>query len=61
MMIDIQKLRNDIKDYYGTAAFNGFPMAMVDVINVDRLSDQEIVDLAMKREMSLEKYFIQEK
>ena len=60
MVIDIQKLRNDIKDYYGTAVFNGFPMAMIDVINVDRLSDQEIVDLVLKKKMSLEKYFIQE-
>ena len=60
MMIDIQKLRNDIKDYYGTAVFNGFPMAMIDVINVDCLSDKEVVDLALEKKMNLEKYFIQE-
>ena len=60
MTIDIQRLRNDIKDNYGTAIFNGFPMAVVDLGKVERMSDQEIVDFALKKNMRLEKYIVQE-
>ena len=60
MTIDIQRLRNDIKDNYGTAMFNGFPMAVMDLSKIDRMSDQEIVEVALKKNIKLEKYSIQE-
>ena len=60
MTIDIQRLRNDIKDNYGTAMFNGFPAAVMDFAKVDKMSDQEIVEYALKKNIRLEKYSIQE-
>ena len=36
MQFDIERLREDLKDYYGTAMFNGFPMAMMEVDKVSR-------------------------
>ena len=60
MTIDIQRLRNDIKDNYGTAMSNGFPMAVVELSKVERMSDQEIVEFALKKNIRLEKYIIQE-
>jgi len=60
MTIDVQRLRNDIKDNYGTAMFNGFPMVVVDLGKVDRMSDQEIVNFAINKNMRLDKYIIQE-
>ncbi len=60
MTIDIQRLRKDIKDNYGTAMFNGFPAAVMDLAKVERMSDQEIVDFALKKNIRLEKYSIQE-
>lgn len=56
MTIDIQKLRNDLKDNYGTAMFNGFPMAVMDLAKIDRMSDQEIVEYALKKNLRIEKY-----
>ena len=47
---DIDELRNQLKDYYGTAAFafgegnNMGPMA--DLLNVDFLSDEEVIEEA---------------
>lgn len=32
--IDVNHLRRDMKDYYGTAMFNGFPMAVMDLSKV---------------------------
>ena len=31
MYLDIERLRNDMEDYYGIAMFSGFPMAVMDL------------------------------
>ena len=31
MDIDISRLRSDLEDYYGSAAFSGFPAALVEL------------------------------
>ena len=45
---DIDELRDQLKDYYGTAAFsmndNMGPMA--DLLSVDSLSDDEVMEVA---------------
>lgn len=56
MEIRIDRLRKDLMDYYGTAAFNGFPMAVVDLGKIERMSDEEIVRLAQEKGIALEKY-----
>ena len=56
--IDIRRLRRDLEDYYGTAMFSGFPMAVMEVSKVERMSDQELVDLAQKNGIDLRKYII---
>lgn len=54
--IDVNRLRRDMKDNYGTAMFNGFPMAIMDVTKVERASDQEIISMARKQNIDLSKY-----
>ena len=56
--IDVRRLRRDMKDYYGTAMFNGFPMAVMDLSKVERMSDRELVELAQKNGVDLRKYII---
>lgn len=56
--IDINRLRRDMKDYYGTAMFNGFPMAVIDLSRVERMSDRELVELAQKNGVDLRKYIL---
>ena len=56
--IDVKRLRRDMKDYYGTAMFNGFPMAVMDLSKVERLSDRELIELAQKNGVDLRKYII---
>ena len=48
MEYDVEQLRNLLKDYYGTSMFNGFPMAVIDLGKVDRMSDEEVIELAYK-------------
>lgn len=40
------KVKRDLEDYYGTAMFNGFPMAMMDLEKVKKASDNELYKMA---------------
>ena len=54
-MIDYDKLRNDLIEYFGTAmTFN--LMAMSDLIRVERASNDELVEIALKNNFDLNKY-----
>ena len=46
MIERIDKLRSDIMDYYGTASFNGFPVASVELSKVESMTDEELVRYA---------------
>lgn len=54
-MIDYEKLRKDLIDYFGTA-FTLNPMAMVDLLKVQNASDEELVDIALKNNFDLNRY-----
>lgn len=54
--IDIERLRKDIMDYYGTAIFNGFPMAVTDLGEVSNASPEELIKLAREKGIDLTKY-----
>ncbi len=53
---DSDMLRHDLLDYYGTAAFNGFPAAMMDVFAVERMSDDELWSQAQRNGFRMDKY-----
>ena len=44
--IDVDELRDYMTDYCGTAAFNGFPAAMVDVWDIERMDGYELCQKA---------------
>ena len=45
--IDYDKLREDLIDYYGTASYNGFPMAIIELTNVENASNDELINITM--------------
>ena len=53
---DLERLRKDLKDYYGTAMFNGNPAALMELSHISGLSNEEILDFAKKIGMNLDKY-----
>jgi hypothetical protein len=57
MTIDIDALREDLINYYGTA-MSSYPIAMMDLINVETASDEEIVDIAIQNGFDLSDYEI---
>ena len=57
MNIDIERLREDLINYFGTAlSYN--PIAMMDLIKVENASDDEIIKIAKKNNFDLNKYII---
>lgn len=56
--IDIDRLRDDLEYYYGTGAFSGMPAMMMEVFNIQRMSDDEVVKNAQYEGFDLFKYQI---
>ena len=57
MEINTNRLRIDLKEYYGTAMFGGFPMAVMEMNAVERASDEELVKLAEQAGLDIRKYY----
>ena len=56
MEIDIEKLRKDLIDYYGTAMFNASPLAIIELTKVENASPQELINIALKTNFDLTEY-----
>ena len=54
--MDFKKLRKDVIDYYGTAIFSGFPMAMMDISKIEKMTNEELLGEARKIGLKLSKY-----
>lgn len=57
--IDINKLKQDLKDYYEAAYFTlGYGAALIDSFDLDNLSDEEIINKAAENGVDLKQYTI---
>lgn len=55
--IDAGRLRSDLLDYFGTAAFSIEPLAMADVVRVEDADEDELVKIARECRWDLRKYY----
>ena len=55
---DIDAIRSDLEDYYGTALSTVSPFAIVDLIDLSNKSDYEIIMLAINIGLNLDNYHI---
>ncbi|MCI6931589.1 MAG: hypothetical protein MR765_00390 [Tenericutes bacterium] len=57
--IDINKLKQDLKDYYEAAYFTlGYGAVLMDSFDLNNLSDEEIISKAAENSVDLEQYII---
>ncbi len=54
--IDYEHLRKDLTNYYGTAAYSGMPMAMMDVFAVESMSANELLAEAQHCGLNMSRY-----
>lgn len=45
---ETEVLREKLKDYYGTAMTSGMPMAVFDLAEVEKMSDERVIEEAKK-------------
>ena len=58
MRININKLRRDLEDYYGTAMFTISPVAMMDLEKVQKASEDELIEIAKECGFNINKYIV---
>ena len=54
--VDVDKLRNYMIDECGTAAFNGFPVAMADAWEYERMDGQSLCEEAERQGIDLRRF-----
>ena len=54
--IDTDKLRDYLEDYCGTAAFYGFPAALLDVGDIENMDGYELCEKAEDLGIDLERF-----
>lgn len=57
-LIDINKLREYILDYAGTAAFSGFPAAIIDAMDIQNMDPKILCKKAENLGIDLNKFKI---
>ena len=57
-LIDVDALREYLQNYYGTAMFNGFPPAIIDLSELDRMDGQELCRLAERLGVDLQRFVV---
>lgn len=54
--INIEELREDLINYYGTAMFNASPLAIIELSKIQTASDEEVIKTAINNNFDLNKY-----
>ena len=60
MEIDIDRLRSDLIDYYGTA-MSFYPQAVIDLSKIESASAEQLINTALSNYFDLSDYEIKEK
>lgn len=58
--MDIDALRTYLLDYCGTAAFSGFPAALLDVVDIECASGHELCRIAERLGVDLRRFAVDE-
>ena len=56
MTIDVDRLREYMLDYVGTAMFSGFPAAFLDVVDIDGMDPHELCAKAEELGIDLRRF-----
>ena len=60
MRIDVDKLREEMADLNGSAAFSGFPAAVLDLADVESADGEELCRIAERQGVDLSRFSVPE-
>ena len=56
--LDIDRLREDMKDHYTAGAFAAVPAMITEVWDIERMSDEEVAQKAVRDGFDLKQYLV---
>ena len=56
--IDVDALREYMRDYCGTAMFSGFPAALLDLSDIDSMDPHELCEKAEEMGIDLQRFVV---
>ena len=59
--IDIESLRKDLINYFGTAMYNASPLAIIDLVKIEKATPEELINIANKNNIDLNNYIYNSK
>ena len=59
-IINVDDLRGYLEDYCGTAMFSGFPAALLDVADIERMSGEELCRKTEELGVDLRRFVIED-
>ena len=57
-MIDIERLRNDLINYFIGLAYVLSPVAFMDVVEVEKADEDKLIEIAIKNGFSIDNYLV---
>ena len=54
--VDLNKLRNDLMEYFGIGMFSVSGFAIMDLIEVESANDEKLIEIAIKNGFDLSDY-----
>lgn len=57
--IDVDALREYMRDYCGTAMFSGFPAALLDLSDIDSMDPHDLCEKAEEMGIDLQRFVVQ--
>ena len=54
--IDIERLRKDLIDYFGTAIFVSSPLSIMELSKIEKATEEELIKIAQNNNIDLNKY-----
>ena len=60
-LIDADALRDYLMDYCGSAAFSGFPAAIIDVAEIESMSGEELCEKAEELGVDLRQFIVEKR
>lgn len=56
MVIDTERLREDLKEHFGNAVTGGSPLAMMDLVQVENATTAELLSIVNRNGIDISKY-----
>lgn len=60
MIIDVDRLREYLTNYYGSA-MSYYPVAVMDLTKIESASDEELINIALQNNVNLSNFEIKQK